>query len=40
MKGISPIQDLSVHHQKRLLLMGTKGSAQAPSAVNLLGLNW
>jgi hypothetical protein len=34
----SPIQDLSVHPQKRLLLVGTKGSAQGPSCLNLLGL--
>jgi hypothetical protein len=38
--GFSPIQDLSVHHQRRLLLVGTKGSAHALSAVNVLGLHW
>jgi hypothetical protein len=38
MKGFSPIQDLSVHPQKRLLLVGTKGSAQGPNCLNLLGL--
>ena len=40
MNGFSPIQDLSVHHQRRLLLVGTKGSAHALSAVNVLGLHW
>ena len=38
--GFSPIQDLSVHHQRRLLLVGTKRSAHAPSVVNVLGLHW
>jgi hypothetical protein len=38
MKEFSPIQDLSVHPQKRLLLVGTKGSAQGLSCLNLLGL--
>jgi hypothetical protein len=40
MSGFSPVQDLSVHHQRRLLLVGTKGSAHAPSALNVLGLHW
>jgi hypothetical protein len=40
MNGFSPIQDLSVHRQRRLLLVGTKGSAHALSAVNVLGLHW
>ena len=34
----SQIQDLSVHHQKRLLLVGTKGKAGYPGVLNLLGL--
>jgi hypothetical protein len=38
MTEFSPIQDLCVHHQKRLLLVGTKGSVQGASALNLLGL--
>jgi hypothetical protein len=38
MKEFSPIQDLSVHPQKRLLLLGTKGSAHGRSCFNLLGL--
>jgi hypothetical protein len=38
MEEFSPIQDLSVHPQKRLLLVGTKGSANALSALNVLGL--
>jgi hypothetical protein len=39
MNGFSPIQDLSVLPQRRLLLVGTKGSAHVPSAVDVLGLH-
>ena len=38
MEEWSQIQDLSVHHQKRLLLVGTKGKAGYPGVLNLLGL--
>jgi hypothetical protein len=38
MEEFSPIQDLSVNLQKRLLLVGTKGSARGPNCLNLLGL--
>jgi hypothetical protein len=34
----SPIADLSVHPEKRLLLVGTKGSGPVPITVRLLGL--
>jgi hypothetical protein len=34
----SPIADLSVHPEKRLLLVGTKGSGDVPITVRLLGL--
>lgn len=34
----SSIEDLCVHPQRRLLLVGKKGSREVPSAVNLLGL--
>jgi hypothetical protein len=34
----SPIADLSVHPEKRLLLVGTKGSGPVPITVSLLGL--
>ncbi len=34
----SPIVDLSVHPEKRLLLVGTKGGGSVPITVSLLGL--
>ena len=38
MEEWSRIEDLCVHHQKRLLLVGTKGKAGYPGVVNLMGL--
>ena len=35
----SPIQDLCVHAQRKLLLIGTRGSGNVPIAVNLLGFD-
>jgi hypothetical protein len=38
MEQYSQIEDLGVHHEKRLLLVGTKGKAGFPGVLNLLGL--
>jgi hypothetical protein len=38
METSAPIEDLCVHPQKRLLLVGTKGSVQIRSGLTLLGL--
>jgi hypothetical protein len=38
-KEWSPIEDLCVHHEKRLLLVGTKGNGEAPSSLTLCGFD-